>query len=134
MSALAGDDDPYSPFLLDRRMAEEVRVLMVRRGVRQADLASALGINQTAVSHRLTGRTVFSVRELGIIAEYFGVSPADLLGAQPVSPTQGYLGNETYAVVLPFRATRARRRTLPPMPIPPSSTPGGSRPALGLAS
>ena len=77
MTAAAFDDDPS---LLDRRMAEEVRVLMVRRRAKQADLAAALGMTPAAVSHRLTGRTVFTVRELGTLADFFGVTPAELLG------------------------------------------------------
>lgn len=84
-----GVTHPESSTPLDRRMAEEVRVLMLRRGAKQADLARVLGVNQGAISHRLTGRTIFTVRELGIIAEYFGVSPAALLGVNEVQAGDG---------------------------------------------
>ena len=79
MSALANNElDSYG---LDRALAEEIRVLLVRRGLKQADLAEALGVTPGAVSHRLTGRTELTVRELGQLSAYFNISPADLLGA-----------------------------------------------------
>lgn len=65
---------------LKKRVAEEVRVLMTRRRVKQSDLAAVLHVTQPQISQRLNGRVEFTVSELETLARYFGVSPAELLG------------------------------------------------------
>lgn len=88
-------------------MGTEVRVLLIRRGLRQEDLARVLGISTGSMSHRLNGRTGFSVDELGTLAEFFDVEPADLLGARS-GDTPRYVAN-----VIPLHV-----RTIPPLPLP----------------
>ena len=75
-----GDDRP-----LTERVAEEVRALMGRYGVTQMQLVEVLHVSQTGVSKRLRGLIPFDINELGLLADYFGVDPGDLLGA-PKSP------------------------------------------------
>lgn len=70
----------------------EVRALMGRHGVSQTQLASWLGVNQTAISARLRGTTEWKVREIERIAEGFAVHPAALMGGYatgPNPPTSG---------------------------------------------
>ena len=72
---------------LSERVAEEVRALMARRRVKQADLAAVLNVKQPQVSQRLNGHIDFTIAELDALARFFNVSPASLLGfAAPVSP------------------------------------------------
>lgn len=68
---LQGNDGSLSSI-----MSEEVRSIMARRNVNQTTLAVIMGINQTAVSARLRGRTPWKIDELETLAEFFGV-PAD---------------------------------------------------------
>lgn len=58
----------------------EVKALMGRHGVSQTQLANWLGINQTAVSARLRGRTRWNLPEIERVAEGFAVHPAVLMG------------------------------------------------------
>lgn len=52
---------------------------MARVGSKQAALGAALGMTPGAVSHRLTGRTEFSVIELVGVAKHLGVPLTALL-------------------------------------------------------
>lgn len=53
---------------------------MARRGVSQTRVAERLGISQSAVSARLSGRTPFDVNELVTIADFLGVPVTALIG------------------------------------------------------
>jgi transcriptional regulator with XRE-family HTH domain len=72
---------------LTELVAEEVRALCARRQISQGTLGKVLGISAPQVSMRLRGLITFSVDELGILANYFGVSPAVLVGGIGGSPT-----------------------------------------------
>lgn len=59
----------------------EVTVRLMReRGVRQADIAAALGITRQAVGHKLKGLRPTTTDELEIIAGLLGVHMQDLIG------------------------------------------------------
>ena len=58
----------------------EVRAWMARLGIRQKDLAVALGVSQGPMSDRLRGKTSFSIDELATIAGEFDISLGELLG------------------------------------------------------
>lgn len=64
---------------LSWRIANWVRAELIVTGRTQAQLAEHLGIGQPAVSRRLRGKHPFLVDELTKIAEYFGVSVADVI-------------------------------------------------------
>ena len=79
---------------LTERVAEEVRALMGRHHVTQMQLAEVLGVAQPAISKRLRGLTAFDANEIGVLAEFFNVSPAELLGERVMpspSPDGGAL-------------------------------------------
>ncbi|MFB6574969.1 helix-turn-helix domain-containing protein [Kocuria palustris] len=63
-------------------IAGEVRAWLARRQKNQADLASHLGIARSAVTRRMKGERLFSVIELMEIADWLGISLADLLGPE----------------------------------------------------
>lgn len=65
---------------LNGSVAAEVRSWMARRGAKQVDVANALGLSQSGVSHRLRGRVPFTVPELMMVAGLLDVTLADLLG------------------------------------------------------
>ena len=83
---------------LTERVAEEVRALMGRYDVTQMQLVDVLGVSQTGVSKRLRGIIPFDANEIGVLAKFFDVEAADLLGAprdprpRPAGtqPTRGY--------------------------------------------
>jgi transcriptional regulator with XRE-family HTH domain len=62
-------------------VADEIRVLMARHRITQADLGVVLGVTQTAVSKRIRGEVAFDVDELAKIAQHFGIEVTDLLEA-----------------------------------------------------
>ncbi len=62
-----------------QRVAQEVRANMARRGRTQSDIATALGISQTAISRRLSGSVPWDVNELELVATALDVPIAELL-------------------------------------------------------
>lgn len=65
---MPGQNDP---------IAEEVRSVVARRRIPQAELAAHLGLSQAGISRRLSGRTEFSGSELARLAEILDVDVAD---------------------------------------------------------
>lgn len=64
---------------LSGRVAEEIRVLMLRKNITQRQLASELGMSVAALSYRLTGTQQLGVNEVEKIAGALGVDVADLM-------------------------------------------------------
>lgn len=64
---------------LSMRIAEEIRVLMVRKRVNQKQLAQRLDVSAMWVSGRLTGQTEIAVNDLPRIASALEVPVLDLL-------------------------------------------------------
>lgn len=65
---------------LNQTVSGEIRAHMARQQRTQADLAATLGLSQGQVSQRLHGRIVWSVDEVGAVAAWLHVSPAELIG------------------------------------------------------
>lgn len=57
----------------------EVRAALARNGKTQDDLAAHLGLSQTAVHRRVTGRVPFNVNELAQVAAFFGIDVRTLV-------------------------------------------------------
>lgn len=76
---------------MDTSIGRQVRRLREAAGLRAADLAGALGVDASAVSNLEHGRRSVRADELGIIADFLGVSqlailePDSLLGRLPVA-------------------------------------------------
>ena len=63
----------------NQAVAAEVRAAIARAGLRQADLADAIGISRGSLSSRLSGERAFRIDELVAIARVLGVQPSVLL-------------------------------------------------------
>lgn len=64
-----------------------VRVAMVRRGLTQADLAAAVGVNQQGVSKRMNGQVTWSIHELISAARALNAPLSDLIPDSLVNET-----------------------------------------------
>jgi transcriptional regulator with XRE-family HTH domain len=78
-------------------VAEEIRVLMARRGVRQQVLAQLLGISQSQFSKRMLSKIVFDIEEIGKLADFFGVDMSELVGGQRTTPPPAGPGEGIWA-------------------------------------
>jgi DNA-binding Xre family transcriptional regulator len=65
--------------ILSQRVAATVRAELARRQIKQAALATALGISAQQVSERLAGTTPIRLDELDPIAAFLELSVADLV-------------------------------------------------------
>lgn len=73
---------------LHERVAATVRAEMARYGVRQREIAVALGLTQQSVSGKLRGSTPFAVDELAVVAPMVGMTVSELI-AQGEGPRPG---------------------------------------------
>lgn len=62
-------------------IGRNIRAEMVRRGIRQVDLADSIGMLQSSLSVRLSGRVAFDVNELHAVAGVLDVPVGDLLAS-----------------------------------------------------
>ena len=67
----------------------EVRALMGRHQVTQAQLADVLNVTPSQMSKRLRGVIPIDINEIAVLAEYFGVSIATLFGETSTAPNPG---------------------------------------------
>lgn len=74
---MANISSPYA-----RSVGAAVRAELVRRGLRQYEIAPVIGRSQAAVSSRLSGDVALDVTELNLIAQHLGLPVADLLPAE----------------------------------------------------
>jgi transcriptional regulator with XRE-family HTH domain len=66
---------------------------MGRQRVTQMQLRDVLGVSQTGISKRLRGLTPFDANEIGLLAEFFGVKPSELVdGTGPSGGGGGSMG------------------------------------------
>src|SRR5215468_832404 len=66
--------------MLDRdTLAARVRTAIAEAGVRQQDVAAAVGIGPSSLSRALSGQRDFKSLELALVAEFLGVSTEVLL-------------------------------------------------------
>jgi transcriptional regulator with XRE-family HTH domain len=75
MSPVTFDNDR-----LTARVAENIKVARIRRGLSGRDLGDRLGVSHTWVSARETGAVSCTLRDVAAIAAAFGMSEAELLG------------------------------------------------------
>lgn len=66
--------------LLSAVVASRTRGLLASQMRAQGELADYLGISQPAVSFKLKARTPFTLNEVPMVADFFGVSQAYVLG------------------------------------------------------
>src|SRR5699024_1547316 len=64
----------------NERVGLEIKTWLIRKRLRQSDLASALSLSQGAISQRLIGNQSFSMNELIVASGLFGITLGELLG------------------------------------------------------
>jgi transcriptional regulator with XRE-family HTH domain len=64
---------------LETTLNETIKMLMVRTGRRQVDVAGAVGITRGSLSQRLLGNSGWRVNDLSPVAEFFGLTVSELL-------------------------------------------------------
>lgn len=64
---------------LNRSIADEIGVILLRRRMTALELARRIGMSQSAMSRRMVGDQAFDVNELQRIAEVLDVGVIDLL-------------------------------------------------------
>lgn len=71
--------EPSGQRLRDR-VAAEARAWRGRLNITQVEIARALNLSQPQVSARMRGHVAFSLEEVEVLADLFGIEPAELLG------------------------------------------------------
>ncbi|MEV0581252.1 helix-turn-helix transcriptional regulator [Streptomyces sp. NPDC050392] len=64
---------------LETTLNETIKMLMVRTGRRQVDVAEVVGITRGSLSQRLLGNSGWRVNDLPPVADYFGLTVGELL-------------------------------------------------------
>lgn len=118
---------------LTAQVAEEIRVVMTRRRVRQSELARALSKSEQWVSVRLRGVQPIDLNDLQCIADVLGVAAADLL------PREGRLVTTSSGLANTSGGTSDRSSRAPERPRPtghpnPAAPPESSRRPARLLS
>ena len=78
-------DNSTRTMRLSDQVAEEIRVLLVRRRRSASDLARQIGMTQPYLSRRLTGEVALDLDDLQRIAHALDVDVRDLLPARGVN-------------------------------------------------
>lgn len=89
------------PLHVSDLVAENVRALMARTRTKQRALADALGMTQGAISKKLNGDRPFTLDEIEVIAQHFGVPLASLFEQSNVLPFRGLAGNDGARTITP---------------------------------
>lgn len=71
------------------RVRTSVKGLLALAGLQQKDLAAPLGTTPNNISAKLVGRNKFSLEEIEMLAEFFGVDVVDLLDPDRWRPKGG---------------------------------------------
>src|SRR5687767_6944026 len=98
---------------LSDAVAKEVRVMLVRREMKQTELAAKMGVSEMWLSRRLRGSQPLDLNDLQLIADCLNVEVTDLL---PRS-------NEGRTVV--FAGESRRQTTEPYSPLARTARPNG---------
>jgi transcriptional regulator with XRE-family HTH domain len=96
---------------LSERVAEEIRVVMLRRRITGAQLAARLNVSPAWVSYRLSGKQAIDLNDLDSIARILDVSVQALLpnGPGPNSPNNSGVPREAiHRTTLPRHAIDVR--------------------------
>lgn len=69
----------FMPRTLPQQVAKRVKHELAATGRTQRELAEHLKVSNPMISYRLAGRYSFPLHELPAVAEFFGITVADLL-------------------------------------------------------
>lgn len=96
---------------LSDAVAKEIRVLLVRRDMKQAELATRMGVSEMWLSRRLRGAQPIDLNDLQRIADALSVEVVDLLPG----PHSTVASREGRTVVV--SGTANRQTTVPKSPL-----------------
>lgn len=118
MTAQMHDDAPE--LALHAVVAANVRAEMARLGIRQSEVAQALGIGQPSVSAKRQGHTPFTLNELAVIAPMLGMTVGELIdGAVAAGVRRSPAGRGADGATGPLSQTERARRDSNPQPSDP---------------
>lgn len=72
---------------MELQLSETIRLLMVRTGQRQEDIAAVLDVTRGSLSQRLLGNARWRVNDLGALAGHFGVTACELISGYASIPS-----------------------------------------------
>lgn len=75
-AGLAADEYREVERYVQEHVPVVLTIVMRRQGISVAKLGEIMGLSPSAVKHRLSGRTEFSISELVGLARYLGLDPA----------------------------------------------------------
>lgn len=81
----------------DMTIARNLRSIMYDKGISQADLSRALGINKATISCWMNGTRIPRMPNIDMLAEYLRVTREDIVGKELKEPTTPYYLNEETA-------------------------------------
>ena len=84
-----------SPDYIETVICFNVKMLLASKGLNQTDLAKALDMSRSAASYKLSGKSVWSVPDLVIAANFLNVHVEDLLSDALMKQLQGLGGKRT---------------------------------------
>lgn len=85
-------------------MAENIKRLLEERGMNQTDLCNALRLKQMTVSDWCNAKTYPRIDKIEMMANFFGVSKADLVEEQ--KSAKYYIDPETAAIAQEIKESR----------------------------
>lgn len=97
---------------LSKAVGKEIRVLLVRRDMKQTEMAARLGVTEMWLSRRLTGTQPIDLNDLDRIAAVLQVQVADLLPRR----SEGELVTKDGVTYLSGRRTNDRSVVAPDRP------------------
>lgn len=59
---------------------KNIKILMIKKDIKQKDIADGLGIPHNTFSNMMTGTTQIKTRHIPVIAKVLGVTPNDIFG------------------------------------------------------
>ncbi|THJ44732.1 helix-turn-helix domain-containing protein [Candidatus Frankia alpina] len=76
---------------LEATINETIKLLITRTGKRQADVAEVLGITRGPLTQRLLGNSNWKINDLPVVADYFGLTFAELTSGYTAIAAAGRL-------------------------------------------
>jgi transcriptional regulator with XRE-family HTH domain len=109
--------------VIAKRVAEEIKVVLVRRGSSATELAKQMGVTQSYLARRMRGAQAFDLDDIETIAFALELDPFDLLRAAQSVATLRY-PDEADAPVIGRTFDRPVRGRPPNRPAGRASAPG----------
>lgn len=74
--------------ILSTIVAAQTRTRLKQLGVSQLALVPVLRLSQQSISDRMTEQTPFTLADVSRLSAFFGITPCELLSAQPAERSE----------------------------------------------